>query len=176
MRRILILAAVAVLTGTSAAVVTIAVADSEPAAQTDPRLAFLKSLEGTWVSESSSDDLHEGIFEYRVTSGGTTVEERLMVGSPHEMLTIYHMDGRDLIANHFCMLDNQPRFTASRRVDDGTLVFDCDGKVSNTASHDEQHIHNWTMTLADDGTLRFTATMTKDGEVVEQPVFVLARR
>ena len=176
MRRILILAAVAVLTGTTAAMVTMAVAENEEAAQADPRLVFLSSLEGTWVSESSSDDLHEGVFEYRVTSGGTTVEERLMVGSPHEMLTVYHMDGRDLIANHFCMLDNQPRFTASRRIDNGTLVFDCDGEVSNTESHNEQHIHNWTMTLADDGTLRFSATMIKDGEVVEQPAFVLARK
>ena len=117
MRRILILAAVVALTGMTgmtAAFVTMAIADSSEEAQTDPRLAFLKSLEGTWVSESSSDDLHEGIFEYRVTSGGTTVEERLMAGSPHEMLTVYHMDGKDLIANHFCMLDNQPRFTASR--------------------------------------------------------------
>ena len=173
MRRILILAALIVMT---AAFVTMVIAGSDEATQTDPRLAFLKSLEGTWVSESSSDELHEGMFEYRVTSGGTTVEERLMVGSPHEMLTVYHMDGTDLVANHFCVLDNQPRFTASRRIESGTLAFDCDGKVSNTASHNEQHIHSWTMTLSDDGTLRFNATMVKDGEVVQEPAFVLARK
>ncbi len=46
-------------------------------------------------------------FEFRVTAGGPAVEEREMVGSPHEMLTIYHKE----------------------------LTFSCDGKPGGTASH-----------------------------------------
>lgn len=141
----------------------------------DPRLAFLKSLEGTWIATSGGGELHDGIFEYRVTSGGSAVEERLMADSPKEMLTVYHMNGKDLVATHYCMLGNQPRFKASRRFEVDALEFECDGKVSNTASHDEQHIHSWSMNLEDDGKLYFTATMVKDGEIVQKPDFVLAR-
>lgn len=150
-------------------------ADSDPAPGPDPRLAFLTSLEGRWISESVSDDMHDGIFEYRVTAGGTAIEERLMAGSPAEMLTVYHMDGADLVATHYCLLGNQPHYRASRQLDDGTLAFDCDGKPSNAASHADAHIHGWTMTLEDDGRLHFQAVMLKGGEVVERPEFTLTR-
>ena len=64
----------------------------------DPRFEFLKQLVGTWVGEASEDGHAPGIFEFRLTAGGTAIEEREFVGTPMEMLTVYHMQGKELVA------------------------------------------------------------------------------
>jgi hypothetical protein len=92
------------------------------------------------------------------------------------MVTLYYMEGSDLVATHYCMLGNQPRLQAAKRVVDDTLVFACDGKPGNAASHDEQHVHGWTMRLQDDGSLHYSAELIEDGELAEAPSFVLTRQ
>lgn len=141
----------------------------------DARLEFLKSLAGRW-----SGPAHEGAdapseFEFRVTAGGSVVEEREFVGTPHEMLTVYHMQGEDLVATHYCMLGNQPRARAVKSSAANALRFDCDGKPGNAASHDDQHIHGWSIKLAEDGALHYDAALHENGKVKEEPSFVLTR-
>ena len=57
-----------------------------------------------------------------------------------------------------------------------TLSFDCAGKPGNSASHDDQHVHGWSMHRQQDGTLHYTAEIVKQGEVTEAPDFVLTRQ
>ena len=71
-----------------------------PVPADDPRFEFLKSLAGTWVVEPGPGEPGGGIVVFRVTAGGHAVEEREMMGTPMEMLTVYNMDGRDLRATH----------------------------------------------------------------------------
>ncbi len=142
----------------------------------DPRFDFLKRLEGTWTAEGDQEGMPEGRFEFRVTSGGTAIEEREMIGTPMEMMTVYHMDGRDLVATHYCMLGNQPHVTAARKVVDDTLVFSCNGKPGNARSHDDEHIHGWSMRLDGDGKLYYEAQLVKEGKATEAPAFVLTRQ
>jgi hypothetical protein len=146
------------------------------AAAKDPRFDFLKRLEGTWVSTSGDDEMSGGVFEFRVTAGGHAVEEREMVGTPMEMVTLYHMDGKELAATHYCMLGNQPHLTAAEKVVDDTLSFSCTGTPGNAGSHDEEHVHGWSMRLAEDGRLHYTAELVKNGEVTEAPALVLTRQ
>ena len=141
----------------------------------DPRFDFLKQLEGTWVSPASDGGHPPGIFEFRLTAGGTAIEEREFVGTPMEMLTVYHMQGKELVATHYCMLGNQPRMVAAKRVKKNTLSFDCTGTPGNAASHDEEHVHGWAIKLADDGRLHYSAELVKAGEVTETPNVVLTR-
>jgi len=147
-----------------------------PAAVDDPRFEFLQQLEGTWVAEEASEEMSHGSFEFRVTAGGTAIEVREMVGTPMEMLTVYHMQGADLVGTHYCMLGNQPRVTAAKKMDGQSLRFSCDGKPGNTKSHNDHHVHGWTMRLDDEGRLHDSAEMMKDGEVTEAPTFVLTRQ
>ena len=42
----------------------------------------------------------QGRVSYRVTSGGSAVEEILAGGTPHEMVTMYHLDGPRLLDAH----------------------------------------------------------------------------
>ena len=148
-----------------------------PPASDDPRLEFLRSLAGTWVVESGPGEMPgDSIFEFRVTAGGHAVEEREMTGTPMEMLTVYNMDGDDLVATHFCMLGNQPHMTAAKRVVDGSLSFACDGKPGNTKSHAEQHVHGWAIQRDGDDKLVLSGEVIKEGKVSEAPQFVLTRQ
>lgn len=140
----------------------------------DSRFEFLRSLEGSWVAKSDTE-MDGGRFEFRVTAGGTAIEEREMIDTPMEMLTVYHMDGKELVGTHYCAMGNQPRVKAARKVANNTLDFACDGTPGNEATHDAAHIHGWSMRLNDDGTLTYSAEMVQEGEVTEAPTLVLFR-
>ena len=143
----------------------------------DPRFEFLAGLAGTWISETGGADMPAGMpFEFRVTAGGTAVEEREMIGTPQEMVTLYHMEGGDLVATHYCMLGNQPRMRAAKRVVDDTLSFACAGKPGNARSHDDEHVHAWSIRRGEDGRVHYTAQLAKDGEVSETHELVLVRQ
>ncbi|MGH9324651.1 MAG: hypothetical protein ACRD21_02090 [Vicinamibacteria bacterium] len=75
-----------------------------------PSAAFekLKSLAGRWEGHVITPDGPEAVVEYRVSSGGNTVMEFLFPGSDHEMVSIYYLDGNELLAKHFCSMGNQP--------------------------------------------------------------------
>ena len=87
----------------------------------------LKALEGDWIDV-------EGIFgekgkvavTYRVTGGGHTVVETFPVGTANEMVTIYHLDGNNLVLTHYCTSNTQPRMT-STGLQGNTLAFDFAG-------------------------------------------------
>ena len=116
-----------VLALTLAGVAILAADLPEPVA--DPRFEFLKQLDGSWIG--SLGEHGEGAFEFRVTAGGTAIEEREMIGTPMEMLTVYHMDGGDLVGTHYCMLGNQPQMRAAAKVVDNSLSFACTGTPGN---------------------------------------------
>jgi hypothetical protein len=100
----------------------------------------LKALEGEWLDA-------DGVFgtkgamaaTYRITSGGKAVVETLAVNSPFEMVTIYHLDGDDLVLTHYCSDGNQPRMR-SKGLSGNTLAFDYDGGT-NIDVAETRHMH-----------------------------------
>ena len=81
----------------------------------------IKSLAGTWVPADESEMKTNVI--YRVTAGGSTVEETLFPGRPDEMVTMYHMDGDSLVLTHYCAAQNQPRMRALSSADPNEIRF-----------------------------------------------------
>ena len=87
-----------------------------PAGYTPPATSAeferIKSLAGRWEGTSAESN-HEGnnaaVVEYRVTSGGSAVEEKLAPGTSHEMVSMYHDVKGKLEMTHYCMLGNQPQ-------------------------------------------------------------------
>ena len=80
----------------------------------------LKSLIGTWEGEmpmegKGGDAQHQDMppmkitLEYRLTAGGSAIQETFSPGTPMEMITMYHDRGGRLSLTHYCMLGNQPR-------------------------------------------------------------------
>lgn len=85
--------------------------------------ARMKALAGTWNGKTA--ELPQMTVTYRVTGGGSTIEETLFPGTPHEMITMYTLDGADLMATHYCAAGNQPvlRYNPEKSTAD-KLVFD----------------------------------------------------
>src|SRR5262245_1647364 len=79
----------------------VVVAGGEEAAS----LERFKALEGEWVAAESGEMAHAGdlMARYHVTAAGSAVVEEVFPGTPHEMVTVYHLDGKELVLTHYCM-------------------------------------------------------------------------
>ena len=144
--------------------------DGEAAAS----LELLKKLSGTWVAVDEHGQPTDQVSNvFRVTAGGTAVEETVFPGSEHEMVTLYFVrDGR-LQLTHYCMKGNQPHmFAEAARGKE--LEFVCDG--TGVASEDEGHMHHALLRLGDDGRLSTRWQFLEQGKETHVAEFTLARR
>ena len=93
----------------AAVVAVVAVALPAAAGSVDAGAAFatLKSLEGHWTGTAAGHP--GGDVVYEVVSGGNTVMERMFPGSDNEMISMYYMEGDDLVMVHYCESGNQPK-------------------------------------------------------------------
>jgi hypothetical protein len=84
---------------------------------------------------------------YRITAGGSAVQETIFPGTKMEMLSIYHMDKGRLLMTHYCALGNQPHVKLNTRKSTASeLVFDFDGGTNLNPRRD-MHMHSLTLTL-----------------------------
>ena len=84
-----------------------------------PGLEQMKKLAGTWVeADKDGKPTDKVVSVIKVTAGGSAVQETLFPGQPQEMVSVYHMDGADLVMTHYCMLGNQPRMKADPELAD----------------------------------------------------------
>jgi hypothetical protein len=150
-------------------------ADEKKAGGTSPGLEQFKQLAGDWVGKSSG--LGEGGQEvranYKVTSGGSAVVETLFPGSEHEMVTVIHRDGDNLVLTHYCMLGNQPHMKA--KDDANKIAFKFTG-ASNMKSDNDMHMHEATFTFIDKDTYKAEWTHYKDGKAAGTVVFEMKRK
>ena len=110
--------------------------------------ASIKKLAGEWRGPAMQKGMPKSHSIFRVTAGGSAVEETIFPGTKMEMISIYHMDKGDLLMTHYCMLGNQPRTKLNTRKSTATeLVFDFDGGTNLNPRRD-MHMHSLTLTLA----------------------------
>ena len=121
----------------------------------------LKALEGNWQSKPIPGSDQEKI-AYKVTSGGNALQEVLFPGTPNEMLSVYYIEGTDLVMTHYCMLPNQPKLRAISTQDD-KLTFEL-APTAGINSATDQHMHSLTITLAGPDRLIQEWTSFKDGK------------
>ena len=63
-----------------------------------PSLDTMKKLVGEWVMVGKDGKPTDQVASsMRVTANGSAVVETLFPGTPHEMLSVYFMDGDDLV-------------------------------------------------------------------------------
>ncbi|MEE2776655.1 MAG: hypothetical protein VYE73_07820 [Acidobacteriota bacterium] len=125
-------------------------------------LAALKNLEGEWMGSSQGGGSASSV-RYEVIAAGGTVVKTYAPGAPNEMLTVYHMDGDDLVLTHYCALDNQPRmrFVASDRP--GEIRFEFDGGTNFDPNVDAHAHEGWTR-IHDDGSVETESIGHAGGE------------
>ena len=75
------------------------------------QLVRFMALEGDW--RIVGGDPSEGpTHTYRTIANGTVVVETAFPGEPHEMISVFHLDGPKLVMTHYCAAGNQPYMIA----------------------------------------------------------------
>ena len=110
----------------------------------------MKKLAGTWVeADKDGKPTDKVVSVIKVTAGGSVVHETLFPGQPHEMISVYHLDGGELVMTHYCVLGNQPRMKADPKSPADQIHFKFAGGTNLDPAKDK-HMHEATMTFIDD--------------------------
>ena len=121
-----------------------------PAPTTNAGLEKMKKLAGTWLlADKDGKPTDQVASIIKVTAGGSVVHETLFPGQPHEMVSVYTVDGPDLIMTHYCVLGNQPRMKADAKSPANQIVFRFAGGA-NLDPKKDKHMHEATLTIVDD--------------------------
>jgi hypothetical protein len=137
----------------------------------------LKGLVGTWegTSQHKAGAPEEKVTTvYELTSGGTAVVEKLMPGTPHEMVSVYHKEGKTLAMTHYCALGNQPHMVLKKATTE-TMSFEMT-RTAGVSSMKEPHMHAVTLTMSDADTLKQEWTHFEKGKKSGTAVFTLTRK
>ncbi len=90
-----------------------------------PQWEQLKTLVGEWdgylVEGDKKVETHISI---RLTGDGSALMHWMDAGTPHEMITMFHMDKDELMATHYCAGHNQPRMRAVPSTQPGRVAFE----------------------------------------------------
>lgn len=119
---------------------------------------MLKKLEGEWTGVRSDGKTVET--SYKIMSNGSAVVETMIPEGEPSMITVYHLNGDELMLTHYCSAGNQPRMKASmssgeinfKFVDVTNLKSESTGhmKKLNLVFVDEQHLNQvWTWSEGD---------------------------
>jgi hypothetical protein len=125
-----------------------------------------KALAGDWVAAEDGEMARKGdlVARYAVTAGGSAVVETIFPGKDHEMVTVYHADGADLVLTHFCMEGNQPRMRA-KNAGGARYDFAFDGGTNIDPRHD-RHMHSASVDFVGADELRTVWTELAEGKPV----------
>jgi hypothetical protein len=134
----------------------------------------LKALVGVW--QGTTKDGKPVQVSYKLVSAGTSLMETLDMGEQKEnMITMYHLDGDNILMTHYCSMGNEPRMRASASFGrDNTITFKF-VDVANLAAADAPHMHGLVFTLKDKDHIAQQWTMRAKGKDESPTVFDLTR-
>ena len=125
-----------------------------------------KGLAGEWLAAEDSEMAKKGdlVARYSVTAGGSAVVETVFPGSAHEMTTVYHAEGPDVVLTHYCVEGNQPRMRA-KDTQAARVQFSYDGGTNIDPKRD-RHMHSAWLEFLGKDELRSEWTEEADGKTV----------
>jgi hypothetical protein len=140
----------------------------------------IKALAGGWSGKAAHGGESQQVeVTYRLTAGGNAVLETLFPGTEHEMVTMYYVDGDQLMLTHYCVVGNQPHMlakpTAAAGPDANTIAFECHGLGTNMASEDDAHMHIATLEFLGNDHIRTTWQMYEKQKPTHVASFDLTR-
>lgn len=118
-------------------------ADDKAPQQVNPAFEKMKTLSGEWLSTATKSTT-----TFRLISGGSALLQSHLVGSEGEMVTVYHLDGANVMGTHYCLEKNQPRFVAVPSSDPNVIEFKFKD-VTNLSSPEAAHITGVKFTFID---------------------------
>jgi hypothetical protein len=132
-------------------------------------------LDGEWKVTGPDAHEHGQKVIYKVTAAGSTLMETQHPGSKHEMVTMYHLDGKDLKVTHYCAAGNQPRMKLDlkgSKPDYYSFVFD---GGTNLDPAKDMHIHGLRIKFLEDGKIESEWEGYIDGKPSETAKFPMSR-
>ncbi len=117
--------------------------------KSNPAFEKLKSLAGEW--QAKTDDGQSVQVTYKLVSNGSALVETLEMGKKGEgtMVTVYHMDGDNLMMTHYCSANNQPRMKAKAASGEIKSLTFSYVDATNLAPPDSGHMHGLVVTFQD---------------------------
>lgn len=139
-------------------------AEKSPPPTTHAGFEKLKKLVGTWVAADKEGKPTEQVVSVvKLTAGGSAIQETLFPGQDMEMISMYTVDGGDLVMTHYCMLGNQPRMKASAKSPANKLLFEFVGG-GNLDPKKDKHMHAAELTIVDADHIEIQGTGWENGE------------
>jgi hypothetical protein len=147
-----------------------------PAPPAPPKaLEPLRKLVGTWQGEIKMGGHTMPVtIVYEPTAAGSAIVERLFPGTPHEMLSVYVVEGETLAMTHYCTSGNHPKMML-KKSDPRGLSFEMTGS-EGLGSPNEMHMHAMSVSFTDADHIKETWTSFDKGKVKEEKVFALTRK
>ena len=90
-----------------------------------------------WIGKNRKGPMNA---RYYLTGNGTAVVEDLIMDGTPTMTTVYHLDGADLRATHYCAAGNQPRLKAMSTNDSNKSVTFQMVDITNLSSSEAGHV------------------------------------
>ena len=118
-------------------------------------------------------DPETAFLSYSVSSGGHAVIEKMYVGRPMEMTTVYYLDQGHLRMDHYCSLGNQPRMVAVPGGEDEIAFQLLD--VGNMPDVDDLHISSHSLEFPGPGELTVYWGATEDQEDADGSMYRVRR-
>lgn len=130
---------------------------------------FLKTLAGDW-DRPSGDHEHGSssrLVSFKVTAAGSSIVETYNAGLPSEMVSIYHMDGKQLLLTHYCALKNAPVMKFEKSDKPGEIKFAFHGGTNFDPKVDA-HVHEGALEIKDKNTVESNFVAFANGK--PQPI------
>ncbi|MFO0965805.1 MAG: hypothetical protein U0793_09515 [Gemmataceae bacterium] len=139
-----------------------------PTPPTNAAFDKLKKLAGTWLAAGDDGKATDQVVSIiKVTAGGSAVHETLFPGQPHEMVSVYTVDGPDLIMTHYCVLGNQPRMKADPKSASNQIVWRFAGGT-NLDPKKDKHMHEATLTIVSDDRIELNGIGWENGAPLKE--------
>ena len=133
----------------------------------------MKSLAGAWEAPNPMSPDGKMKVTYEVTSNGSAVVERMGIGTPFEMVSIYHDEKGKLAMTHYCAIGNQPRLALESSGPDQIKLLFSKNNVINPKKED--HMHSLAMTFLGPDLVRQEWSGYRGGKLEKPTVFTLTR-
>lgn len=115
-----------------------------------PGMVQLKKLVGTWVqADEKGNPTSTVVSVFKTTGGGSAIHETIFPGTEHEMVTVYHPEGKDLVLTHYCAIGNQPKMKLDPKSPANVLHFVFVGG-SNIDPAKDAHMHEGKIVIVDE--------------------------
>ncbi|WP_353411135.1 hypothetical protein [Pseudoteredinibacter isoporae] len=106
--------------------------------------AQMKNLVGIWTETEKPNSKFS--IEFSLVSNNSVLVETWRRGTKKHSLTLYHLDGKNLIATHYCPQGNQPRLQMTPNSTKKKLSFSY-RDATNLSSLDHSHQHSLAFVL-----------------------------